>query len=162
MRPARLRWFLGKGFAALVALGLASWLAWGATARGATAPVQGNSAAAHAHQHGKRERRAGYAFTSREREMVLEYYRGGSSGLPPGLAKRGGNLPPGLERHLERDGTLPPGLQKRLEPLPIELERRLSPCPPLYRRGIIGTNVVIINRRTGLILDIIANIGVRR
>ncbi len=34
-------------------------------------------------------------------------------GLPPGLAKRNGNLPPGLERHIERTGELPPGLQKK-------------------------------------------------
>ncbi len=35
-------------------------------------------------------------------------------GLPPGLAKRNGNLPPGLQRHVERTGELPPGLQKRM------------------------------------------------
>lgn len=39
---------------------------------------------------------------------------GQMQGLPPGLAKRGGNLPPGLQKHLMRHGQLPPGLQKRL------------------------------------------------
>ena len=34
------------------------------------------------------------------------------SGLPPGLAKRGGNLPPGLEKK-RRAGNLPPGLEKK-------------------------------------------------
>ena len=33
--------------------------------------------------------------------------------LPPGLAKRNGNLPPGLQKHLYRTGHLPPGLEKR-------------------------------------------------
>lgn len=33
--------------------------------------------------------------------------------LPPGLAKRNGNLPPGLQRHIDRTGHLPPGLEKK-------------------------------------------------
>lgn len=41
-------------------------------------------------------------------------FLGGFQGLPPGLAKRGGQLPPGLQKHLLRTGQLPPGLQKRL------------------------------------------------
>ena len=61
-------------------------------------------------------------FLPDERRMIDEYYRRGekrkSKGLPPGLAKRGGNLPPGLQKHLQKNGQLPPGLQKRLEPLP--------------------------------------------
>jgi hypothetical protein len=34
-------------------------------------------------------------------------------------------LPPGLEKHLRRNGHLPPGLEKRLYPFPFALERRL-------------------------------------
>ncbi|MGH8246109.1 MAG: hypothetical protein ACREUU_06730 [Gammaproteobacteria bacterium] len=42
------------------------------------------------------------------------FFLGGrTDGLPPGLAKRGGNLPPGLQRHIDRTGQLPPGLEKR-------------------------------------------------
>src|SRR5258708_35985454 len=40
-------------------------------------------------------------FADRDREVIVRYFHGESSGLPPGLAKRGGNLPPGLERQLE-------------------------------------------------------------
>ncbi len=40
-------------------------------------------------------------------------YYGDTDRLPPGLAKRGGNLPPGLQKHIERTGQLPPGLEKR-------------------------------------------------
>jgi hypothetical protein len=77
--------------------------------------------------------------------------------LPPGLAKRGGNLPPGLEKHLVRDGTLPPGLEKRLEPLPVELERQLPALPVGCgcRRVIIGTNVVLIRTRNHFVLDVL-------
>ena len=62
-------------------------------------------------------------FLPEERRIIENYYRssGPSKGLPPGLAKRGGKLPPGLQKHLDKNGTLPPGLQKRLEPLPHDL-----------------------------------------
>jgi hypothetical protein len=97
-------------------------------------------------------------FGTRDRETIVGFYRDRYAALPPGLAKRGGNLPPGLEKHLERNGTLPPGLQKRLEPFPVELERRLPPLPAIYQRGVIGSDVVVVNRRTGAILDIIRGV----
>ena len=97
-------------------------------------------------------------FTSHDRDIIRDYFRGGYSNLPPGLAKRGGTLPPGLQKHLERDGTLPPGLQKRLTPFPADLERRLPRLPDIYERGSIGQSVVIIDRRTQKIIDIIHDI----
>ena len=77
-----------------------------------------------------------------------------TSSLPPGLAKRGGNLPPGLEKQLRRNGRLPPGLEKQLYPFPPELERRLPALPPDYGRAFIGGRAVIYNRSTSLILDV--------
>jgi uncharacterized protein UPF0150 len=79
---------------------------------------------------GKGHGRRAYRFEAHERDIITGYYTNPSRGLPPGLAKRGGNLPPGLEKQLLRNGPLPPGLQKRLEPLPFELERRLPPLLP--------------------------------
>src|SRR5262245_40568605 len=64
---------------------------------------------------------AKYYFRSQDREIVTTYYTKHSKGLPPGLAKRGGDLPPGLEKQLQRNGTLPPGLQKKLQPCPVEI-----------------------------------------
>src|SRR5262249_39278836 len=69
------------------------------------------------------------SFGVHDREIIRDYFHGGSSNLPPGLAKRGGNLPPGLQKHLERDGTLPPGLQKHSTPFPVYLDRPLPPPP---------------------------------
>jgi hypothetical protein len=99
----------------------------------------------------------GYQFEAREREIISGYYAKPSQGLPPGLAKRGGNLPPGLEKQLVRNGTLPPGLQKRLEPLPVELERQLPALPTDCgcRRGIIGTDVVLVRTGNNFILDVL-------
>ena len=97
-------------------------------------------------------------FGSRDRDIIRDYYNGRNSSLPPGLAKRGGNLPPGLQKQLDRNGTLPPGLQKRLTPFPEDLERRLPRLPDIYRRGSIGGSVVIIDRRTQRIMDVIHDI----
>ena len=103
-------------------------------------------------------KKAKHDFDSHDREVITTYYSGRTSNLPPGLAKRGGNLPPGLEKHLERDGTLPPGLQKRVQPVPVELERRLPPVEAGYSRGVIGAHVVIYNRSTNVIVDIVKDV----
>ena len=102
------------------------------------------------------------SFSAEERRIIEEYYhQGGKSkkkGLPPGLAKRGGNLPPGLQKKLDRDGRLPPGLQKRLEPLPVDLDRRLPRLPDTWERVVLEHDVILIDRRTNRILDIIENV----
>ena len=101
-------------------------------------------------------------FLPEERRIIEDYYRpdkkGKHKGLPPGLAKRGGNLPPGLQKKLERDGQLPPGLQKRLEPLPVDLDRKLTRLPDYYQRVIVERDVILLDRRTNRILDIIENV----
>ena len=101
-------------------------------------------------------------FLPEEKRLIEQYYRSGkkskAKGLPPGLAKRGGNLPPGLQKKLERNGELPPGLQKRLEPLPDDLNRRLPSLPEYWERVILERDVILIDRRTNRILDIIENV----
>ncbi len=108
---------------------------------------------------GKGNKKAKHEFDARDREVITTYYSDRTSNLPPGLAKRGGNLPPGLEKQLERNGTLPPGLQKRVEPCPVELERRLPPLEAGYARGVIGAHLVIYNRSTNIIVDIMKDVA---
>jgi len=94
-------------------------------------------------------------FVGDDRRIVREYltvYPVG--GLPPGLAKRGGALPPGLEKQLRRNGRLPPGLEKKLYPFPPALEARLAPLAPDLRRGFIEGHAVIYNPKTSVILDV--------
>ena len=85
------------------------------------------------------------AFSPHDQQVVRDYFRVNTNNLPPGLAKRGGSLPPGLEKQLQKKGTLPPGLEKRIEPLPLELERRLPPLPSGYTRRIIGVQALILD-----------------
>ena len=88
----------------------------------------------------------------RDRAHIHDYYRK-NKGLPPGLAKRSGHLPPGLAK---RD-RLPPGLQG--DALPYELERRLSRLPSSYVRVRIGQDIVLIDRNTRVIFDVVYGIG---
>lgn len=107
------------------------------------------------------EARPGH-FLPEERRLIEQYYRRGKKskarGLPPGLAKRGGNLPPGLQKKLERNGELPPGLQKRIEPLPVDLDRQLPRLPEYWERVIVERDIILIDRRTNRILDIIDDV----
>jgi hypothetical protein len=75
--------------------------------------------------------------------------------LPPGLAKKD-RLPRDLEKQLVRNGTLPPGLQKRLYPAPVELERCLPPPPPDCAHVLVSGHIVLLNRKTNLIVDVFA------
>lgn len=84
---------------------------------------------------------------------IRGWYGEHQSNLPPGLAKKD-RLPPGLEKQLVRRGTLPPGLQKRIQPCPEELGRRLPPPPPDCEHVLIGGHIVLLNRRTNVVVDI--------
>ena len=96
-------------------------------------------------------------FTTQERTVITRWFTTNRSNLPPGLAKRE-TLPPGLEKQLRQKGTLPPGLQSKIQPLPVALERQLTPIPTGYRRVVIAGNVIVMNPTTGLIYDIIRNV----
>ena len=99
------------------------------------------------------------AFDTDEKRMIREWFSNGTNlkGLPPGLAKRE-QLPPGLQKQLARNGKLPPGLEKKVHPLPTQLEIRLPRLPDGWRRIVVGGNVILLEQRTGAILDILANI----
>lgn len=73
-----------------------------------------------------------------------------------GKGKGAKGLPPGIAQKLARGGTLPPGLAKR--DLPASLERRLPPVAAGTERQIVGNDVVLIEKGTNLILDIIRDV----
>jgi len=98
-------------------------------------------------------------FLPEERGIILAYFQNPPSGLPPGLGKRGGDLPPGLEKQVRRKGQLPPGLQKRLAPFPPDLSARLAVLPADHERAILGHLAIVWNRRTGLVMDVLVMAG---
>jgi len=79
----------------------------------------------------------------------------GREGLPPGLAKKD-RLPPGLQKQLEKNGTLPPGLARN--ELPLALQNKLYPPKPGTKRFMVGRDIVLIDTKTDVILDIIRDV----
>jgi hypothetical protein len=92
---------------------------------------------------------AGARIDARDRALIRDYYGSEKGRLP----KPGGNLPPRLAI---RD-KLPPSLQG--EPLPYELERRLAKLPSPHARVRVGQDVVLMDRNTRVIFDIIYGVG---
>ncbi len=75
--------------------------------------------------------------------------------LPPGLAKKE-KLPPGLAKQLEKNGTLPPGLAKR--DLPEDLNAKLPDPVEGLERTIVDNAVVLVEKTTGKIVDILKDV----
>lgn len=132
-----------------------------AEAKGKSAEKEKGKSEQEREREKERERLAarGRAFGKAEIRIIREWFgkKSNLEGLPPGLAKRH-ELPPGLQRHLERYGTLPPGLQKRLHPLPRSLRVRLPKTPAGVERVIVAGSVILMEKRTSKILDIIDDV----
>lgn len=137
------------------ALRIAASLALGLMLTAAPAFAQGKGKGHDKDKDNKHKGPVGVIFTDDDRGIIGDYFRTrGTSGLPPGLAKRD-TLPPGLEKQLRERGTLPPGLQKKIQPLPVDLDGRLHRLPGGYRRVIIGRHVIVLGGRTSVIYDIV-------
>jgi len=80
---------------------------------------------------------------------------GKSRQMPPGLAKRD-QLPPGLARQLKEKGRLPPGIAKR--DLPADLTAKLPQRPEDQEVTIVEGDVVLTDKATGVILDVIKDV----
>jgi len=81
--------------------------------------------------------------------------KGKSKGMPPGLAKRD-SLPPGLQKQLDKNGRLPPGLAKR--DLPSDLASKLPQRAADQNVVVIEEDVVLMDKATGVILDVIKDV----
>ena len=106
--------------------------------------------------HQSENARVEVRFSAQDREIMRDYYGEKRASLPPGLAKKG-KLPPGLSRQVERSGHLPPGLERKR--LPRDLEQRLSRVPEGHVRMRVGADVVLMDGRTELIVDVVKDIA---
>jgi hypothetical protein len=112
----------------------------------------------HAYGHEKhRDRddddRGGYRYSRHDYEVMRGWYHEHYEHLPPGLAKRD-RLPPGLERRLVVNAVLPVDLRSQIRPCPYELEEQLPPPPPSYEHAVIGGHIVLMNRKSFVVVDI--------
>lgn len=97
------------------------------------------------------------------KDQAQEQNQGRGDGLPPGLQKqlhRKGKLPPGLQKQLQRKGKLPPGLARN--PLPYEAVVNLPPPLQGTERAIVDTSVVLLEKGTNVILDVLKDVLARK
>jgi len=96
-------------------------------------------------------------FSDQDREKVNHYYksRRKAKKIPPGLAKKE-ELPPGLQKHIQKYNELPPGLEGRR--LPPDLDTSLTRLPKGYIRLKVGSDVVLMNEITRVVFDVIWNV----
>jgi Ni/Co efflux regulator RcnB len=110
-------------------------------------------------------------FTELEKQIIDKYYKNANKenpvnkkrdtkknkkkDLPPGLAKKE-SLPPGLAMQLERNGTLPPGIAKRN--LPADLENELPDPAKGLERIIVDNAIVLVEKVTGRVVDILKDV----
>ncbi|RCK46755.1 hypothetical protein TH30_09215 [Thalassospira profundimaris] len=81
----------------------------------------------------------------------------GSKGGKGDKGKGNKDLPPGIAMKLERGGTLPPGLAKR--DLPSDLRSKLPRRTDGAIRQIVGDDIVLIEKGTDVILDVIRGVA---
>ena len=84
-------------------------------------------------------------FSGRDRRLILDYYqhhKREQQGTPTGLVRR---------------DVLPPTLPSRQ--LPAALEAQLTPLLAGYTRLEVGSDVILINRNSRVIIDIIYGVG---
>lgn len=119
------------------------------------------------HDHGIVEvAQGGGIFSDEERRIITDVLdiatgnTGSNNDSDKGGKKDKGNkgkgnkgLPPGIAMKLERGGSLPPGIAKR--DLPSDLTSRLPKRTDGAIRQIVGEDVVLIQKGTEVILDII-------
>ena len=91
---------------------------------------------------------------SKDRQEIERYFVQYQNDLPPGLAKREA-LPPGLQDALVCNGELPPGLEGEIQPLPRQLEVRLTALDVSLKRGYIDGRVITWNKKTRRVVDLI-------
>jgi len=92
-------------------------------------------------------------FAGDDQDVIRRFFAAQRGSLPPGLAKRGGDLPSGLEKQLQRKGQLPPGLDKKVAAFPVDLERQLPPLKPGLLRGVIEGRAVIYSPKSLAVFD---------
>jgi hypothetical protein len=105
----------------------------------------------HASQKSEKRKSRKHRKNKSHKKKKFKHGKGKSGQTPPGLARRN-QLPAGLAKRK----TLPPGLAKRN--LPSNLESQLPPAPVGVERVLVGDDVVLIQKGTNLLLDVLENV----
>jgi len=96
-------------------------------------------------------------FSDRDTAYIRDYYKPRHPhGYPPGLAKKD-KVPPGHAMKLRRGEPMPQDY--RWQPLPRDLDDRLSRLPDGYVRVVVGADIGILNVRTRILVDLLEDLA---
>ena len=103
------------------------------------------------------------SFSLKERQVITNFFAGsggGGGGDQAGKGKKNKNkgvgnqgIPPGLAK---KGGALPPGIAKRQ--LPNNLLAQLPPAPAGYERVIVDKDVLLIHVATQVVHDVLQHV----
>ena len=103
------------------------------------------------------------SFSLKEKQVITNFFAGssgGSSGGQEGKGKKNKNkgvgnqgIPPGLAK---KGGALPPGIAKRQ--LPNNLLAQLPPPPAGYERVIVDKDVLLVHIATQVVHDVLEHV----
>ena len=85
-------------------------------------------------------------FSSSDRSLIEGYYQEST-----GYRKSSGSV------KVAKGIALPSGAKS--EPLPYELEKKLSPLPSAYVRLRVGGDIVLMDRKTRVLTDVLAGVA---
>ncbi len=94
------------------------------------------------------------AITAAERSLISGYLTRNRASLPSVFANAK-PLPPGIANKIARGGSMPPGIAKRF--LPNNLLAQL-PARPGHQWVVAGTDIVLIEAATNLIVDVLKKV----
>lgn len=102
-------------------------------------------------------------FTTSQTTQIVEIIRGTSSSsylitdsLRDQIYAQQASLPPGIRKNLLRGKGLPPGIAKKVK-LPIAVCNYVN-LPANTNIIVVGSNIVLVNSVTNVVLDIVFNI----
>jgi Ni/Co efflux regulator RcnB len=98
-----------------------------------------------------------YSYSKHDRDEMNDWYEHHRGNLPPGLAKKD-RLPPGWEKKMAVHQVMPAEYREYVRSAPVEIVRVLPPPPPDCEHVVVGGHIVLMNRKTSVVLDIF-NVG---
>lgn len=95
------------------------------------------------------------AFSGQDRQLT-DWWFSKNQGAIERTYDPDGKLPPRVDRQLAPNDKLPPNV--KVAGLPWGLERLLSPVPEGLERVIVGRHIVLLDRRTSTVLDVMREV----
>ncbi|MGQ9870473.1 hypothetical protein [Leptodesmis sp.] len=104
------------------------------------------------------------SFTTNQRTVLVDLLRGNcgcnyllTNAVRTQIISQARSLPPGIQKRLLKGKGLPPGIAKKWVVLPKQVNTYVN-LPTYYDLVVIGSNLVLLDQTTEVVVDLITNI----